>query len=270
MELLVIVIIAFLIGKAFGGKKKKRNNDWPDEAFEYTPPKKKGCFSRLLSFFFWSFAIIVMGAFIANIDGDIPETSSPAVVISPSPIVSVDTPTVETTVQPTAEPTVAPTTEPLTLQEWAEVVAQQVYGDLNYEYTNLLSVKCYQVYGDPAPMVEIFAKYPDTFLRKNDERMSMFLYNAKRITEKLDELAKAGKIEYGSVLVHGRTTFVDKYGTESEGDAAQIRIKAKEAAKVTNWDNISSDYLPDLAVSFGIHPIIKDGLSYEYHSKIRN
>lgn len=277
MELIILLVIVFFIGKAFGNKKKK-SNDWPDEPVVYMPKKKKGCFSRLLSLIFWGFVLIVFGAFVTSLGGESVDMEvsapSPTAVVASAPADLTIAPTAEVTtaptIAPTAEPTAAPTAEPATLQEWAEHVAQQVYGRFDYEYTDLISVECMQVDGDPAPMVEIFAKYPDSFLRKNDERMSMFLYNVKRVTEKLEELAKAGKIEYGSILVHGRTTFVDKYGTESEGDAAQIRIKAKEAAKVTNWGNVLSDYLPDLAVSFGIHPIIKDGLSYEYHSKIRN
>ena len=81
----------------------------------------------------------------------------------------------------------------------------------------------------------------------------------------LDVLAKEGKIKYGSVFIHGRTTYIDKYGNETEGDAAAIRIKASEAAKV-NWSlsTFRAEMMPGIAVSFMIHPIIRDGVSAEY------
>lgn len=161
--------------------------------------------------------------------------------------------------------TPAPTAEPATLQDWAESVAKSVYIS-----NKLISVSCEQVDGEDAPMITIYAQYPDTFLRDNDERMGAFLFNAMNVTWKLADLAREGKIEYGSVSIHGRTTFLDKYGNELEGDAASIRIKASEAAKV-NWSysTFTGDMLPGIAVSFGIQPIIRDGLSAQYYATIR-
>ena len=270
MELLIIVVIAFLIGKAFGGKKKRRHDDWPDAPADYTPPKKKGCFSRLLSLAFWGFVLIVFAAFVSSLGGDSTETAAPV----PSPVAAVSSipvePTAAPTAVPTAEPTAAPTPEPNTLQGWAEHVAQAEFGRFDSPYSDLISVECEQVDGESAPMIIINAKYPSSFGRNNDERMSGFLFSVMNVTWKLDELAKAGKIEYGSVFIHGRTTFADKYGNETEGDAAQIRIKASEAAKV-NWSysTVTGDMMPGISVSFGIHPIIRDGLSSSYHNKIR-
>ena len=181
-------------------------------------------------------------------------------------------PAVSSTSSPTAAPTdaPAPTAEPQTLQEWAEHIAQSVYGRFDSPFTNLLSVSCEQVDGDPAPMITINVNYPDSFMRDNDARMSGFLFDAMNTTWKLADLAKEGKIEYGSVFIHGKTTFLDKYGAESVGDAAQIRIKASEAAKV-NWSysTFTGDMLPGIAVSFGINPVIRDGLTAEYLNKIR-
>ena len=169
---------------------------------------------------------------------------------------------------PTPEPEA--TQEPETLQEWAEHVANSVYGSFDPKYSSLISVECEQVDGENAPMIIINAKYPDTFMRDNDERMGSFLYNAMKTTWKLNDLVKEGKIEYGSVFIHGRTTFLDKYGNETEGDAAAIRVKASEAAKV-NWSltTFRAEMMPGIAVSFMIHPIIRDGLSAEYLSEIR-
>lgn len=167
------------------------------------------------------------------------------------------------------EPTIAPAPEPSTLQEWAEHVANAVYGSFDPKYSSLISVECEQVDGENAPMIIINTKYPDTVL-KNDDRMGNFLHNAMQLTWKLNDLAKEGKIEYGSVFIHGRTTFLDKYGNETEGDAASIRIKASEAAKV-NWGltTFRAEMMPGIAVSFMIHPIIRDGISAEYLNEIR-
>ena len=166
-------------------------------------------------------------------------------------------------------PTAEPTPEPTTLQGWAEHVANSVYGSFDPKYSSLISVECEQVDGEDAPMIIVNAKYPNTVL-KNDDRMGQFLYHAMHMTWKLNDLAKEGKIEYGSVLIHGRTTFVDKYGNEIEGDAAAIRVKASEAAKV-NWSlsTFRAEMMPGIAVSFMIHPIIRDGISAEYLREIR-
>ena len=148
-------------------------------------------------------------------------------------------------------------------------MANSVYGSFDPKYSSLISVECEQVDGENAPMIIINAKYPDTVL-KNDDRMGNFLHKAMQMTWKLNDLAKEGKIEYGSVFIHGRTTFLDKYGNETEGDAASIRIKASEAAKV-NWSltTFRAEMMTGIAVSFMIHPIIRDGLSAEYLNEIR-
>lgn len=176
-----------------------------------------------------------------------------------------ETQTAESKETTSPDPTIAPTPEPSTLREWAEHVANAVYGSFDQKYSSLISVECEQVDGENAPMIIINAKYPDTFMRDNDERMGSFLYDAMKTTWKLNDLAKEGKIEYGSVFIHGRTTFLDKYGNEIEGDAASIRIKASEAAKV-NWSltTFMAEMMPGIAVSFMIHPVIRDGLSAEY------
>ena len=208
----------------------------------------------------------------ADVEASVPDvpstpeaTSMPEVTPTPAP---------EATPTPTqvATPTPAPedTPEPETLQEWAEYVANSVYGSFDPKYSSLISVECEQVDGENAPMIIINAKYPDTFMRDNDTRMGQFLHHAMNMTWKLNDLAKEGKIEYGSVFIHGRTTFLDKYGNETEGDAAAIRVKASEAAKV-NWSltTFRAEMMPGIAVSFMIHPIIRDGLSAEYLSEIR-
>lgn len=241
--------------------------------------RAKGCISRMLTYIMYFFAAMIVITLISEtIGSNSGDTSSrPAGVEASVPDVpstpeATSMPEVTPTPAPEATPTPAPesTPEPETLQEWAEYVANSVYGSFDPKYSSLISVECEQVDGENAPMIIINAKYPDTFMRDNDERMGSFLYNAMKTTWKLNELAKEGKIEYGSLFIHGRTTFLDKYGNETEGDAASIRVKASEAEKV-NWSltTFRAEMMPGIAVSFMIHPIIRDGLSSEYLSEIR-
>lgn len=226
--------------------------------------RKKGCISRMLTYFMYFFAAMIVITLISETTGgNSGDTSSSTADVEAS--VSDVTSTPEST--PTPAPEATP--EPETLQEWAEYVANSVYGSFDPKYSSLISVECEQVDGESAPMIIINAKYPDTVL-KNDDRMGNFLYNAMQTTWKLNDLAKEGKIEYGSVFIHGRTTFLDKYGDETEGDAAAIRVKASEAAKV-NWSltTFRAEMIPGIAVSFMIHPIIRDGISAEYLNEIR-
>ena len=227
--------------------------------------RKKGCISRMLTYFMYFFAAMIVITLISETTGgNSGDTSSSTADVEAS--VSDVTSTPEST--PTPAPEATP--EPETLQEWAEYVANSVYGSFDPKYSSLISVECEQVDGESAPMIIINAKYPDTFMRDNDKRMGSFLYDAMKTTWKLNDLAKEGKIEYGSVFIHGRTTFLDKYGNEIEGDAASIRVKASEAAKV-NWSltTFRAEMMPGIAVSFMIHPIIRDGLSLEYLSEIQ-
>lgn len=226
--------------------------------------RKKGCISRMLTYFMYFFAAMIVITLISETTGsDSSNKSSSTADALPS--------AADVSSAPESTPTSAPeaTTEPETPQEWAEYVANTVYGSFDQKYSSLISVECEQVDGESAPMIIINAKYPDTVL-KNDDRMGNFLYNAMQLTWKLNDLAKEGKIEYGSVFIHGRTTFLDKYGNEIEGDAASIRIKASEAANV-NWSltTFRAEMMPGIAVSFMIHPIIRDGLSLEYLSEIQ-
>lgn len=177
-----------------------------------------------------------------------------------------NTPRPTKTPRPTNTPKPTATPEPDTLQGWAESIAERVFFPIDSGISTLISVTCEQVDGETAPMVTVNVEFPDG--TKNDSRVSAFLSRAAKMNRYMSEAAKEGKIEYGSLLVIGWTTYIDKYGNESDGHAVDIRVKASEAAKV-NWENFSSDMLPGIAVSFGINPIIRDGLSLEYYSKIR-
>ena len=221
--------------------------------------REKGCISRILTYIMYFFAAMIVITLISETtgsDSSYKSSGTADALPSVSDILSVP--------ESTPMPSPAATPEPETLQEWAEYVADSVYGSFDPKYSSLISVECEQVDGESAPMIIINAKYPDTVL-KNDDRMGNFLYKAMQTTWKLNDLAKEGKIKYGSVFIHGRTTYIDKYGNETEGDAAAIRIKAREAAKV-NWSlsTFRAEMMPGIAVSFMIHPIIRDGLSAEY------
>lgn len=227
--------------------------------------REKGCISRLFTYFMYFFAAMIVITLISETTGsNSGDTSSRAADVPPSVEDVSSVPESTTTPAPEATP------EPETLQEWAEYVANSVYGSFDPKYSSLISVECEQVDGETAPMIIINAKYPDTFMRDNDDRMGSFLYNAMKTTWKLNDLVKEGKIEYGSVFIHGQTTFLDKYGNEIEGDAASIRVKASEAAKV-NWSltTFRAEMMPGIAVSFMIHPVIRDGISAEYLNEIR-
>ena len=175
-------------------------------------------------------------------------------------------PKVTATPKPTKTPKPTATPEPDTLQGWAESIAERVFFPIDSGISTLISVTCEQVDGETVPMVTVNVEFPDG--TKNDSRVSAFLSRAAKMNRYMSEAAKEGKIEYGSLLVIGWTTYIDKYGNESDGHAVDIRVKASEAAKV-NWENFSSDMLPGIAVSFCINPSIRDGLSLEYYSKIR-
>ena len=235
--------------------------------------QQKGCISRMLTYFMYFFAVMIVIMLISETTGsNSGDTSSSTADALPSVADISSAPESTPTPAPVATLTPEPegTPEPETLQEWAEYVANSVYGSFDPNYSSLISGECEQVAGDSAPRIIINAKYPDTFMRDNDTRMGQFLHHAMNMTWKLNDLAKEGKIEYGSVFIHGRTTFLDKYGNETEGDAAAIRVKASEAAKV-NWSltTFRAEMMPGIAVSFMIHPIIRDGISSEYLNEIR-
>ena len=247
MELLIIVIIAFLIGKAFGGKKNRQHADWPDEPVEYTPRKKKGCFSRLLSLIFWGFVLIVFLAFVASLGGDSAETAAPA----PAPVAAVSSAPVDPTAAPTAEPTAAPTAEPATREEWILLAAQEVYRD------DLISVTWQEV-DNQKDMIVIWCNMPNAF--SNSSRRLLFMTDAKNMFKRVSELGKDGLIEYGSCYIVGRTTYLDSYGKEFDGNAMEIRLKEEDLSQV-KWENMNSDMLSTLASNYGtfaIHPLLRD------------
>lgn len=242
MELLVIVIIAFLIGKAFGGKKKRRRDDWPDEPVEYTPRKKKGCFGRMLSLLFLGFVLIALGTFFSMIGSVDVESNTQPPAQTTSVSVSDPTPT------PTAEPTAAPTATPSTREEWVQIAAETVFGN------DLISVSWQEV-DNQKDMIVIWCDFADNFTKQM--RRDGFMLDAKNMFERVAQLGKDGLVEYGSCYIVGRTTYLDNYGNEFDGNAMEIRLKASDLEKI-NWDNINSDMLINLATTYAVHPLFRD------------
>lgn len=239
--------------------------------------EKKGCLHYIIKILGWFCVLVFAVTFLNSISGNRNATQSdtPARVeqaddsttsrptAAPKPT---STPKPTNTLKPTNTPKPTATPEPDTLQGWAESVAERVFFPVDSGISTLISVTCEQIDGETAPMVTVNVEFPDG--AKNDSRVSAFLSRATKMNQYMSEAAKEGKIEYGSLLVIGWTTYIDKYGNESDGHAVDIRVKSSEAEKV-NWENFSSDTLPQIAVSFGINPIIRDGLSIEYYTKIR-
>ena len=253
MELLIIVIIAFLIGKAFGGRKNRQDDDWPDEPVQYEPPKKKkGCFARLISLLFKLFVTFILFVFIVSLldDDTQPQATSPD--IAPPPVVSnTFEETSSPTVAPTAIPTAAPTAEPATREDWVLRAAQEVYRD------DLISVTWQEV-DNQKDMIVIWCNMPDGF--SNSSRRLLFMGDAKNMFKRVSELGNDGLIEYGSCYIVGRTTYLDNYGKEFDGNAMEIRLKEEDLSQI-KWENMNSVMLSALASNygtFGIHPLLRD------------
>ena len=140
------------------------------------------------------------------------------------------------------------TPEPATEDEWVRHAALDVYED------DLISIEMVDVDKD-APMIELYCVFRDNWTKSL--RRDMFMFDARDFMKSIVELSNSGKVQYESVFIHGRTTFLDKYGNESEGDAMSIRVYASELQKV-NWDNMRIDMLQDLAVSYAVHPLFRD------------
>lgn len=254
MELLVIVIVAFLIGKAFGGRKNRQDDDWPDEPVQCEPPKKKkGCFSRLISVLFKLSVTFILFVFIVSLlDDDTAPVTTPT-EIAPPPAVSIAVdataaPAVVPTVAPTAVPTAAPTAEPSTREDWVLRAAQEVYRD------DLISVTWQEV-DNQKDMIVIWCEFSDNFT--NQMRRDVFMLDAKNMFKRIAQLGKDGLVEYGSCYIVGRTTYLDNYGNEFDGNAMEIRLKASDLAKI-NWDNVNSDMLVNLATTYAVHPLFRD------------
>lgn len=244
MELLIIVIVAFLIGKAFGGKKKRRRDEWPDEPVEYKPSKKKGCFSRILSLAFWAFASIVILAFVDSI-GDVDSSSD---VSAPPAVSATSAVRAEPTPKPTSAPTIAPTATPSTREELVQIAAESVYGD------GLISVSWQEV-DNQKDMIVIWCKFKDNFTKQM--RRDGFMIDAKNMFKRVAKLGADGFIEYGSCYIVGRTTYLDSYGNEFDGNAMEIRLTSSDLEKI-NWDNINSDMIINLAAPYAVHPLFRD------------
>ena len=247
MELIIIVVIAFLIGKAFGKKKSKRPESWEEEEI-YLPEKKKpGClfrFAKLVLFLVVAFFVLIF----FEISGE--ELSSSSVAPSAT-VTATKAPTEAPAAIPTSTPTIEPTATPApqTREEWVQRAAQEVYG------SDLISVS-FQPVDNQKDMIVIWHKFADNFT--NNLRRTNFMNDAGRMFKRVADLGKAGYIDYGSCYIVGRTTFLDVYNNEFDGNAMEIRLLASDLEKM-NWDRfVSEDQLITLATTYAVHPLFRD------------
>lgn len=208
--------------------------------------KKGGCLKKIL-------IIIVVLAALGAISSGGNDTSAPETSTPVSNIVEVTTteaptkkPTAAPTATPTVAPTIAPTATPATPDEWVRINAEKIYGD------SLLSIEWQDV--DDDPMIVIQCVFEDNFTF--DLRHAVFMGDAKNMFKAVSELGKDGKIKYSSCYIQGRTTFLDKYGNEFDGNAIEIRLKKADMEQI-NWTNINHDMMIDLAAPYTIHPVFR-------------
>lgn len=185
--------------------------------------KKGGCIKNILIF------MIVLVAF-AAFGGNNEDASAPV----PNTVEEVS-----------AEPTAMPSTP----EEWVLAAAKEVYKD------ELISVEWQEV-DNQKDMIVIWCNFVDNFT--NQMRRDGFMLRAKNMLKRISELGKDNRIEYGSCYIVARTTYLDKYNNEFEGNAMEIRLLEKDLSKL-NWDNYMNDEtIINLATTYTVHPLFRD------------
>lgn len=207
--------------------------------------KKKGC--CLFALIKWAaigFAVLMVLALFAGdtLDREPSAKTTTAAQVTAQPAEATAAPTEK----PTAAPTAAPTAEPATPEEWVGVHAQKIYGD------SLLSIEWQDVDDDPMIVIQCVFEDNLTF----NLRHAVFMGDAKDMFKAVAELGKEGKIRYSSCYIQGRTTFLDKYGNEFDGNAIEIRLKKDDLEKI-NWKNVNNDMLINLAAPYTVHPVFR-------------
>lgn len=201
--------------------------------------KKRGCclFASAKWLLIITFMFITMVLIQSSFDNSAPDTPANT---EPSVTMPLETPA------PASTP--IPTKQPETPEEWVQLAAEEVYRD------DLISITWQEV-DNQKDMIVIWCKFADNFT--NNMRRTVFMGDAKDMFCRVAELGKAGRIDYGSCYIVGRTTYLDKYGNEFDGNAMEIRLTATDLEKI-NWDNINSNMLIDLATTYAVHPLFRD------------
>lgn len=192
--------------------------------------KRGGCLTKLARTFV---LLVFLLVFVASITDQETTTSTP------------DAAPQETC---TPSPTATPRPTPDTPEGWVTQVVKDEYKD------DFISVE-FEVVDPNRKMITIncvFAGNLTTSLRRD-----MFMFHAKDIFRELTEMRADGIVDFDLVFIHGKTTFVDKYGRESEGDAMQICMAAKDLEHIV-WENMRIDMLPEIATTYMVHPIFRD------------
>lgn len=205
--------------------------------------KQHGCFFYLILF-------VVIGLFaLSFMDGQQTDSATPSEPLLTSSPQLTATPLLTATPHPTATPL------PSTPEAWVTAAANEIYG------FQLLSVEVSEIdrgqvgEGETGTLVDINCDFKDNF--SNDLRRTAFLSDACSLLEKLTALYTEGHLTFDLVSIHGRTTFIDEYGQESEGDAMQLTMSIDDLLKI-NWENMMGSMLPDIAVCYAVHPAIRD------------
>ena len=194
--------------------------------------EKKGCcLFKILKFFVIALAALAVLVLVAG---------------SPDNNETTTTTNIQNTI---TAPTVSATPEPSTREEWVLASAKKVYED------NLISVEWQEV-DNQKDMIVIKCVFSDNFTKQM--RRDMFMLRAKDMFKHISELGKDGHIEYSSCYIIGRTTYLDKYNNEFEGNAMEIRLLEKDLSKL-NWDNyMNNETIINLATTYTVHPLFRD------------
>lgn len=145
----------------------------------------------------------------------------------------------------TAAPTVEPTSS--TPEGWVESAVMEEYGD------DFISVSFDET--DSGKMITINCVFAQNLT--NSLRRDQFMFHAKDILKELTQLREEKRIDFDLIFIHGKTTFVDDYGRESDGDAMQLCMSAEDLEQIV-WDNMRIDMLPNIATTYAVHPLFRD------------
>lgn len=145
----------------------------------------------------------------------------------------------------TAAPTIEPT--PSTPEGWVESAVMAEYGD------DFISVSFDDT--DSGKMITINCVFAQNLT--NGLRRDQFMFHAKDILKELTQLREEKRIDFDLIFIHGKTTFVDDYGRESDGDAMQLCMAVEDLEQIV-WDNMRIDMLPNIATTYAVHPLFRD------------
>lgn len=198
--------------------------------------KKRGCLHNIVL----AFAVLVVLSLFAGASNNT-ETDE----TTPQSSQTQSTQEIMQTPNVTAAPTTEPT--PSTPEGWVKKAVVEEYGD------DFISVSFDDT--DSGEMITINCVFADNFT--NGLRRDQFMFHARDILKELTQMREDKIIDFDLVFIHGKTTFIDKYGRESDGDAMQLCMAAEDLEQIV-WDNMLIDMLPNIATTYAVHPLFRD------------